>query len=44
MTVNFLIFYELDQQVISPQVIKTVLCLAEYGGDEDSAWCLLDEL
>ena len=38
-TVNFLIFYELDQQVV-----KTVLRLAEYGGEEDWAWYLLDEL
>ena len=35
--VNFLIFYEIDQQDV-----KTVLRLAEYGGDEDMSWILLD--
>ena len=38
-TVNFQIFYELDQQTV-----KTVLRLTEYGGEEDMAWRLLDEL
>ena len=36
--VNFLIFYEIDQQDV-----KTVLRLAEYGGDEDMSWILLDK-
>ena len=33
------IYYELDQQTV-----KTVLRLSEYGGEEDMAWHLLDEL
>ena len=37
-TVNFVVFYELDQETA-----KTVLRLDEYGGDEDGAWVLLAE-
>ena len=36
-TVNFVVFYELDQETA-----KTVLRLDEYGGDEDGAWVLLE--
>ena len=37
--VNFWLFFEIDQQTI-----KTCLRLEEYGGDDDFAWVLLDEL
>ena len=35
--VNFIIFYEIDQQTV-----KTVLRLNEYNGDEESSWVLLE--
>ena len=35
--VNFLIHYEIDQQIV-----KTALRLDEYDGEEDAAWVLLD--
>jgi len=35
--VNFIVFYEIDQQSI-----KTVLRLDEYGGEEDMSWRLLE--
>ena len=35
--VNFLIYYEIDQQTA-----KTVLRLDEYNGDQDASWVLLE--
>ena len=35
--VNFLIYYEIDQQTA-----KTVLRLDEYNGDQDGSWVLLE--
>ena len=35
--VNFLIHYEIDQQIV-----KTALRLDEYDGEEDAAWVLLE--
>jgi U3 small nucleolar RNA-associated protein 14 len=35
--VNFLIYYEIDEQTV-----KTALRLDDYGGDEDASWLLLD--
>ena len=35
--VNFIIYYEIDDEEV-----KTVLRAADYGGDEDGAWVLLE--
>ena len=35
--VNFIIYYEIDDEEV-----KTVLRTADYGGDEDGAWVLLE--
>ena len=35
--VNFIIYYEIDEEEV-----KTVLRAADYGGDEDGAWVLLE--
>ena len=35
--VNFLVFYEIDQQTA-----KSALRLDEYNGDEDASWVLLE--
>ena len=35
--VNFLVYYEIDQQTA-----KTVLRLDEYNGDQDGSWVLLE--
>ena len=37
--VNFVIYYEIDDEEV-----KTVLRPADYGGDEDGAWVLLEEV
>ena len=37
--INFLIYYELDEQTV-----KTVLRLDEYGGEDESAWVLLERV
>ena len=34
---NFIVYYEIDDEEV-----KTVLRAAEHGGDEDSAWVLLE--
>ena len=34
-----MIYYELDEQTV-----KTVLRLDEYGGEEESAWVLLEPI
>jgi len=36
-TVNFVIFYEIDQDSV-----KTVLRLEAYGGEEEASWVLLE--
>lgn len=37
-TVNFVVYYDLDQETA-----KTVLRLDEYGGEEDGSWVLLEK-
>ena len=37
--VNFYLFFQVDQETV-----KTCLRLEEYGGDDDFAWVILDEI